>query len=150
MTALTIVFYFLPVLIGLTIFGVLNKWNSAFVVQILHEMSLCVLPDRRIIHPVYDPTWETPAATVVLMDTTPEGWEGLIGTFFNQLPEQIREHWHYRNVYAFGDTRLGETRAIVESYPGGDRDEVHTDYWEKTSDGWVLTRSEVPEGGSPW
>ena len=50
---LTICFCFLPVLIGLTVFGILNEWTFAFVVQILHETSLAIIRrvqvDRRIL-----------------------------------------------------------------------------------------------------
>ena len=59
---LTICFVFLPILIGLTIFGILNEWNSAFVVQILQEMNDaiigCVQPDHSGCYPVYEPIWE--------------------------------------------------------------------------------------------
>jgi len=55
---------------------------------------------------------------------------------FNQLPEQIREH--YPNLHIFGDIWLTETKLVMESYPGGDRDDKHTDYWEKTTNGWIL------------
>ena len=62
---LTICFCFLPVFIGLTVFGMRNEWDFAFLAQVLHEMNLAiarwVLPDRGIVHPVYDPTWCRPA-----------------------------------------------------------------------------------------
>lgn len=58
---------------------------------------------------------------------------------FNQLPEQIREHEHYRDVYMFGDVLMNEKRVIVQYYPGGEWGGMETDTWEKTKDGWVLT-----------
>jgi hypothetical protein len=45
---------------------------------------------------------------------------------FNQLPEQIREH--YPNLHIFGKVWLNETQAVMQFYPGGDRDDMHTDY----------------------
>jgi hypothetical protein len=57
---------------------------------------------------------------------------------FNQLPEQIREHEHYRGVHIFGYVWWNEERAIVQSYPNGDRGDMETDNWVKTTrDGWV-------------
>jgi hypothetical protein len=66
--------------------------------------------------------------------------ESGIGTAFNQLPEQIQKH--YPNIYIFGGVWLNETQAVLSFYPGGDRDEMRTHYWEKTTSGWVLIQKQ--------
>lgn len=61
--------------------------------------------------------------------------------YFNQLPEQIRRHKHCQGLHIFGEIWFNETQAVVQSYPGGDQGEMHTDCWEKTADGRALIRS---------
>jgi hypothetical protein len=60
---------------------------------------------------------------------------------FNRLPEQIREH--YPNLNHFGQVWLNEAHALLEFYPGGDRDEIHTHFWEKTTSGWHQVGKEI-------
>lgn len=56
---------------------------------------------------------------------------------FCQLPEQIQTH--YPRVHVFGTVWLSETQAVIEFRPGGDRDDLKTDYWEKDPNGrWIL------------
>ena len=78
------------------------------------------------------------------MNTPPEGFNvgNMDRVAFIRLPEQIQRH--YPDVQVFGGVWLSETQAVIQFYPGGDRDDMKTDYWEKDPNGrWILVDERV-------
>ena len=97
-------------------------------------------------HPVIISLYFSPGRGIVLLMDSEQNANGFRRgdqTCFNRLPEQIREH--YPNLHHFGQVWLDEAHAVLEFYPGGDRDEMHTHFWEKTTSGWVLVKTQGGE-----